>query len=132
MKTKYNFLTIPIAIISIIYWFFNQNLEQPKHTSSKKHNEKYYQTKLCSQLGGKMEYRLRDATRVDCITNKYAIEVDWAKKWAEGIGQALYYSIRTKKRPAVALIVGTKDKKYIKRLEQVAHKLHIKIFLINK
>jgi len=132
MKTKYNFLTIPIAIISIIYWFFNQNLEQPKHTSSKKHNEKYYQTKLCSQLGGKMEYRLRDATRVDCITNKYAIEVDWAKKWAEGIGQALYYAQMTGRDPAVGLIVGKNDERYLKRLKKVADEFDIKIFILKK
>ncbi len=97
-----------------------------------KHTEKYYQTKLCKRLGGVMEYRLSDKTRVDCLTKEYAIEVDWAKKWAEGIGQSLYYSIMTHRKPAVALIIGYKDRRYIKRLERVANKLGIKVFLIKK
>ena len=98
----------------------------------KKHNEKYYQTKLCNKLDGKMEYRLFDRTRVDCLTDNYAIEVDFAKKWAEGIGQSLYYSDVTGKSPAVALIVGKKDKRFLKRLKRIAKKYDIKVFVIEK
>jgi len=103
-----------------------------KEKKYKKHTEKYYQSKFCKNLGGIMEFRLRDKTRVDCLTDKYAIEVDFAKKWAEGIGQSLYYAIMTKRKPAVALIVSKKDKRYIKRLEKVAKKLGIKVFLIKR
>jgi hypothetical protein len=97
-----------------------------------KHHEKYYQTQLCKKLNGVMEYRLKDKTRVDCLTDKYAIEVDFAKKWAEGIGQSLYYSEMTYKKPAVALIVGEKDNRFLKRLKKVAYKHNIKIFVIKK
>ena len=48
--------------------------------SETKKNKKYYQTQLCNKLDGVMEYKLKDNTRVDCLTNKYAIEVDWVKK----------------------------------------------------
>ena len=73
MKLKLNFIIIFIITLSIIYWFVNY--------------EKYYQTKFCNKLNGRIEYRLEDTTRVDCLTDDYAIEVDWAKKWAEeGIG----------------------------------------------
>ncbi len=103
-------------------------------TSSKRHHhkEKYYQTKFCKKIDGKMEVRLSDKTRIDCLNDSYAVEVDFAKKWAEGIGQALYYADMSGKKPAVALICGKKDKRYLKRLEKVATKYHIKVFVIDK
>ena len=119
-------LSVLILIISVFF------IGCEKKTSYKKHTEKYYQQKFCKVVGGKMEVRLKDRTRVDCLTNEYAIEVDFAKKWAEGIGQSLYYALMTAKKPAVALIVGEKDKRYLKRLKKVANKLNIKIFLIPK
>ncbi len=101
-------------------------------TAPKKYHEKHYQALLCDDLGGEVEYVLKDKTRVDCLTDEYAIEVDFAKKWAEGIGQSLYYGYMTDKKPAVALIVGPKDKRYVKRLETVSDELNIKIFIIDK
>ena len=77
-----------------------------------------------------MEYVLPDKTRVDCLTATHAIEIDWAEKWAEGIGQALYYAKITGKAPAVALIVGEKDARYLKRLELVAEDTGITVFVI--
>ena len=101
-------------------------------SSKPKHNEKYYQTILCNELNGVMEYRLSDRTRVDCLTQEYAIEVDFAKKWAESIGQALYYSQMTSKQPAVALIVADNEYRFVKRLEKVTDKFLIKVFIIEK
>jgi hypothetical protein len=98
----------------------------------KKHKEKYYQKKLCKKLKGIMEYRLKDKTRVDCLTDEYAIEVDFAKKWAEGIGQSLYYGYMTNRQPAVGLICSKKDKRFLNRLKTVAKKENIKIFVIEK
>jgi hypothetical protein len=79
-----------------------------------------------------MEYRLFDKTRVDCLTDDYAIEVDFAKKWAESVGQSLYYADVTGKNPGVGLIVGKKDKRYLKRLNRLAKKYDIKVFVIKK
>lgn len=93
------------------------------------YNEKYYQNRWCCLWKGKTEVRLDDGARVDCLTDEYAIEFDWAKKWAESIGQALYYSKITAKKPAVAIIMKSpNDEKYIKRIE-VADE-NIKIFKI--
>ena len=50
------------------------------------------------------EVRLEDGTRADLISEDYAIEVDWSAKWAEGIGQALFYSEMTSKAPGVLLL----------------------------
>lgn len=96
------------------------------------HPEKYYQNKWCSANRGTQEYVLLDKTRVDCVTSQYALEVDFAPKWAESIGQSLYYSIRTGKQPAVLLILEDpcKDAKYLKRLNAVSSKHGIKVFTI--
>lgn len=67
---------------------------------------------------GEIEYVLPDKTRVDCLTDEYAIEYDWARKWAESVGQSLYYAKMTNKKPAVVLIMKkSNDEKYIQRLE---------------
>jgi len=103
-------------------------------SKAKKHNEKYYQTQLCNELNGVMEQSLLDRTRVDCLTDEYAIEVDFAKKWAESIGQSLYYAEMTGKKPAVGFIVrdNKKDRRYLKRLEVLTKKYQIKIFKIHR
>ena len=116
-----------VFTFTIVYLSF----EQPKDKPAKK-NERYYQTILCQHLNGQAEFRLKDKTRVDCLTDEYAIEVDWAKKWAEGIGQSLYYAEMTNKKPAVALIVGKKDQRYLNRLQTISDKLAIKVFIIDK
>ena len=100
----------------------------------KKHKEKYYQTQLCNDLDGVMEQSLLDRTRVDCLTDEYAIEVDFAKKWAESIGQSLYYAEMTGKKPAVGLILRDtkKDERRLHRLQVMADKYQIKIFKIQR
>ena len=102
-------------------------------TTPKKYKEKHYQTLFCNELDGVMEYRLLDKTRVDCLTDKYAIEVDFARKWAEGIGQSLYYAEMTHREPGIGIIVDLeKDRRYMKRLTVIADKYDIKIFIIEK
>ena len=103
-------------------------------SSKQKHKEKYYQTLLCEELDGVMEQSLLDRTRIDCLTNEYAIEVDFAKKWAESVGQSLYYALKTGKKPAVGLIIreNKKDRRRLKRLEALAEKYRIKIFIIER
>jgi len=91
--------------------------------------ESYYVSQWCRDDFGKREFILWDNTRVDCLTKDYAIEFDFAKKWAESIGQSLYYSKMTGKKPAVALILtDIKDYRYVKRVERLDN--GIKIFII--
>lgn len=73
-------------LLAFLYLFFEYDLTLNQQDKSVKKNEKYYQTEMCQELGGEMEYLLFDKTRVDCLTDEYAIEVDFAKKWAEAIG----------------------------------------------
>lgn len=118
-----------VIVILIIGLYFRLQSEPEKEV---KKNEKYYQTIICNDLDGKMEYVLPDKTRVDCLTDEYAIEVDWARKWAEGVGQSLYYAHMTDKKPSIGLIVGNKDQKYLKRLKKISDDLGIKVIVLDK
>lgn len=84
--------------------------------------EKEYQNVWCSANKGILEYTLSDGARVDCVTQTHAIEFDFASKWAESIGQSLYYGKSLCKQSGVVLIMENpeKDERYLKRLQAVA------------
>lgn len=68
----------------------------------------------------KVEVALPDKTRCDCLTDSHAIEFDFGSKWAEAIGQALYYAIQTGKKAGIVLILeDQKDLNYWIRLNTV-------------
>ena len=91
--------------------------------------ESYYVNQWCTSDFGRKEAVLWDMTRVDCLAKDYAVEFDFAKKWAESIGQALYYSKMTGKKPAVAIILTSPtDYRFVKKIERLDN--GIKIFLI--
>lgn len=69
--------------------------------------EKEYQGIWCSAHYGELEVTLTDRTRVDCLTADYAVEVDFANKWAEAIGQSLHYARMSARRPGIVIIVET-------------------------
>ena len=103
---------------------------QAKHL----HKEAYYQTIVCNKMNGVKEYILSDKTRVDCLTKTYAIEFDFANKWAESIGQSLYYETMTDRNAGVVLIMerGAKDIKYLKRLKRVAKEHNITVWSVDE
>ncbi len=107
-----------IALVSVVVYCSTYPFKNAEFDESKeKFREADYVNAYCK---GEVEYRLPDRTRVDCLTEEYAIEFDWAKKWAESIGQSLYYAEMTGKRPAVAIIVKSpKDDRYIERIKKV-------------
>jgi hypothetical protein len=78
-------------------------------TEAHKNPEKYYQQQWCSQFRGEAEVRLPDGTRADCLTTNNAIEFDFGPKWAEAIGQSLFYSLQTGKRAGIVLILEKQD-----------------------
>ena len=92
--------------------------------------EKDYQKVWCSGHNGSMEVVLPDKARVDCVTNTHAIEFDFAKKWGESIGQALYYAAVLKKQAGIVLILenGVKDEKYLNRVNEVAKLYNISVW----
>ena len=72
-----------------------------------------------------------DGTRIDMLTKTEAIEVDYAPKWAEAIGQSLYYAQVSDRKPAIVLLVRNvkKDAKYIYRCQTVCAKFGIKLYV---
>lgn len=98
-------------------------------TLNAKKLEKDYQEEHCKH---KIEYRLPDKTRIDCLEPLYATEYDFANKWAESIGQSLFYALMTNKKPKVVIIKRyKKDDKYIKRLKLVTDRYNIKVEIID-
>jgi hypothetical protein len=90
--------------------------------------EKDYQKETCN---GVMEYRLDNGCRVDCLTDEYAIEYDFANKWAEAVGQALYYAEKTGKKPAIVLILkNEQQKKHLPKAEVLCKKYGIELVVI--
>lgn len=112
-----------LAIIAVLVIF--SSIAEAAHDCP----EKWYQERWCTEGVGVMEYVLDDGTRVDCLMPGYAVEFDFAEKWAEAIGQALYYGRETERSPGVVLILeGEGDGKYLKRLQSVAILHGIKVW----
>jgi len=100
---------------------------------AEKRHEKYYQGIFCRDFKGVIEYRHADGTRADCLTSTHVIEVDFAKKWYEAIGQSLFYAVATGKHAGIALILlNDKDYRYWIRLNTTIeyHALPIKAWII--
>jgi len=85
---------------------------------------------LADHCAGETEYTLPDDTRVDCLTDEYAIEYEMGPRWAEAIGQSLHYAMWTQRQPGIVLIYKNPD--HIERLVHViAHyDLGIRVWLI--
>ena len=79
--------------------------------STSAETERYYQERYCS---GRLEVVLEDRTRIDCETAQYAIEYDFARNWAEAIGQSLHYARLTGKKAGIVLIIeNLKDCRHV-------------------
>lgn len=97
-------------------WLFAGKLRVAPPVRQSKLTEVQFAKKIVQKVGGVVEYRLPDDSRVDILTDKHAVEVDWAYKWPEGIGQALYYSIMTNRKPAVLLLADMPaDNRFVNR-----------------
>lgn len=98
-----------------------------------KKSERFYQEMFMSEYGGTMEVLLQDGTRCDIITKTHAIEVDFANKWAEAIGQSLNYARQTNKKAGILLLIKSGgDQKNISRLVNTIqeYELPIEIFYL--
>jgi len=76
--------------------------------------------------------------RVDVTTKSYAIEVDFIRKWKEGLGQSIHYGAVTKKAPVLALIVdGDAYEKQelidlLSHIDKVASEKGVKVVILEK
>lgn len=67
--------------------------------------EREHCERLAAKYEAEVEVRLHDGSRVDLLTDEFAIEVDFARKHYEGASQAIFYSQMTGKRPALLLLI---------------------------
>lgn len=61
---------------------------------------------------------------VDCLTDECVIEFDFSNKWAEAIGQSLYYANQTGKKADIFLICKNKTLSQVtfnNRFLQITH-----------
>ena len=97
--------------------------------------EKYYSEMYCEELSGKVNYNLADKSKVDCLTDTHAYEVDWADgmKVYEAIGQSLYYASQTNKKPGIILLIRKNNsEKHIRKVKEVINFFELDINLIIK
>lgn len=95
------------------------------------HNELSYQHAYCSMHNGIEEYELSDKTRVDCLTDTYAIEFDFCNKAYEAVGQSLHYALMTGKKPKIVFILDSKYKQqqmvYVERIKKIGQTYGIEV-----
>jgi hypothetical protein len=95
--------------------------------------KKHYQETWCNAFNGRMDVVMEDGGLADCITEKYAVEVDFAPNWKEAVAQSVLYAIMTKKKPAVVLIVENPETelRYLERLKKVTGHLDIMMWWVS-
>ena len=97
--------------------------------------EKDWTDALAKKINGQSEVKV-DLGRVDVMTDSYAIEIDFLKKWHEGLGQAIHYGDDSIRIGVLALI--DKDKAYedleqmklLKKIERLCIKKGVKLVLL--
>lgn len=106
----------------------------PLAIAKRKHHEKTYQEAFAKLVEGKTEVRMDDGTRCDIVTKTHAIEVDFADKWGEAIGQSLNYGFQTNLKPGILLILEEpEDYRHFIRINSLiaAYKLPIEVWTID-
>lgn len=93
-------------------------------------NEREWMLALSSQLHGVTEYSIKMG-RIDILTKTDAIEVDYFHKWHESIGQALHYSIETKRRPTIALI-SFKTNDNVEYVKTICSNYNIRVIMLRQ
>ena len=82
--------------------------------------ERHYQDIFAAQIGGLTEVTAGDGTRCDILTDSYAIEVDFARKWGEAIGQSLNYGFQFNRPAGIVLILEKpSDRKHLIRVNSI-------------
>ena len=116
-----------IRFFALFVFAFSYALISTAIEAKRLHNERWYQEQHCQ---GVIEHRLEDGTRVDCLHDGYAYEYDFASKWAEGIGQSIYYSAITDQLAGVVLILEKqKDCRHIPKIKTTIKEYRIPIQL---
>lgn len=102
-----------------LFIFFALSCCQPAFAGHR-HTERWYEMTWAPEVAGRTEVRLANDTRADVVTPKHAVEIDFAAKWHECLGQALDYASQTGLRPTTALIVEhPSEERFVEKLRGV-------------
>jgi hypothetical protein len=104
--TDTKIITMIDKLLIIVVWFWAT-------TTMAAQTEAQYITWLNDTgFNGQTEQKIQGG-RADIVTDIYAIEVEWAHKWKESIGQAMWYGMQTNKKPGIVLLMRSiDDRKY--------------------
>tara|TARA_B100000767_G_C19700585_1_gene508223 strand:- start:91 stop:441 length:351 start_codon:yes stop_codon:yes gene_type:complete len=89
----------------------------------------------CLSMGGNDQFRTKDGTYVDCLTDDLAVEAEYDYNWKEAIGQSLHYAESTNRNAGILFIKRSNSKKdYYNEMLRVIEKyqLPIKVFVIKE
>ena len=89
----------------------------------------------CASMGGESEFRTKDGTYVDCLTDELAIEAEYDYNWKEAIGQSLHYAESTNRAAGILFIKRAKSRKdYYNEMMRVINRydLPITIYVIEE
>jgi len=94
-------------------------------------NEAEVVSAIAEKYEAQVEVKLWDNTRVDLLSATHAYEVDWAYKYAEGVGQALYYGCITERRPGLILLVKDlmQEQRFIYRARIACNKAAVDLYV---
>ena len=98
-------------------------------------SEAEYQKEWCAKHNGEIDYKTQEKTTVDCLTDTYSVELDYAEKWVQAMRKSRDHSLSTGKAPGVVLILqNSADEKHLFKLRQVVEKrrLGIKIWTVGR
>lgn len=116
--------TLFISLLLLSFW--------PVIADAQHAREHFYQEYFAKSLNCKFEVTLPDNSRVDILCDSYSIEVDFANKWAEAVGQSLFYARQCSRSAGILLIKSKRqDSIYISRLYSISQPLNIKVWIIN-
>jgi hypothetical protein len=71
-------------------------------------NENEHADFIQALIGGEREHSV-ESGRIDLLTDEYAFEIEWANKWKDAIGQAIWYGLQTNKKPGIILLLKSKE-----------------------
>lgn len=100
--------------------------------NARNHPESYYQ-EIAENFFHGTETRLEDGTRCDILTDRFAIEVDFANKWTEAVGQSLHYALVSGRKAVAFLILEEpEDERFVERAKAVrdANNLNMDIVVL--
>jgi hypothetical protein len=123
-----------LVVVLLLALFLSACSEEPapvlEHAGKKP--ESHYRDLWCAEHGGWTEAPIsseiigKKGARCDCLTETHAVEVDFCPKWAEAIGQSLYYAARTGKSPGIVLVCEEGHvQEYAARLDTVLNTYRI-------